>query len=107
MANEDIKHDVPALHTGTDGDSSDEPAGALSTSQGDSLVITINRDTIVPLVLSAGIVVALLVFTIEMFEHPNEANILIPLLAAPVGTLLVNLLRCKHCRRGHKEDAAE
>lgn len=59
------------------------------------LVVTVDRDFVVSCILSVGISAALIVFVVESFLHPTEANVVVPLLGGPVVTLLVHLLKSK------------
>ncbi len=88
--------------------SRDDSANLVSAADAhnNALTVSISGEFVISLVLSLGIAIALIVFALECLEHPSAANLIIPLIVGPAGTVIVNLLRCKRCRK-EKHDANE
>jgi hypothetical protein len=93
----DVGSDTNSVISDNGSDSSD-----LVITAGRSFALTLDRDFIVPFVLSLAIAGALIVFIVEAFEHSAVAKDLMPLLIglAPIGAAIVNLIRCSDCRKG-------
>lgn len=98
MGDQDINH-VADVSTPDDDSSARADCADLSiATRGSAVTVSIDRDFIIPAILSSGIAASMIIFVALSFTHPSEANILIPLIAAPAGAAIVNLIRCKNCK---------
>jgi hypothetical protein len=73
----------------------DDGVDLAVTKARDSLSVRIDKDLVISIIMSCGIVAALIIFVQESFAHPNAANVVIPLILGPVGTFVVNMLKRK------------
>jgi hypothetical protein len=96
VAEKEVDNALGACTVDPCGDSNDS---LVISKKPDSLIVTIDRDFAVPAMLSLGIAAALIVFVVEAFNRPAEAERLWPLLVggAPLCTAVINLMRCKKC----------
>ena len=87
---------------GADGDPIDcspDSSDLAFTKNGSAVSVSIDRDFIVPVILSCGIAAAMVAFVFLAYLYPSQANWLIPAMAAPAGAAIVNLIRCKNCKQ--------
>ncbi len=99
MADQDNHDLAPSVNPDDDRSDRSDSSDLSIAARGSAVTISVDRDFIVPALLSAGIASSMVVFIILSFAHPSEANLLIPLIAAPAGAAVVNLIRCKNCKK--------
>lgn len=63
------------------------------------LVVRIDKNVVVPSVLSLGTIAAMLLFVHESFLHPSEATLLVPLIFAPMVTAIVGMIKKNKCSK--------
>jgi hypothetical protein len=89
--------DTPNVPSPVSGTGSNIAPGGSSTEAIKPAVVVAQLDSqwISTSILSLGIVAALIVFVIESFTHPNAATILVPLIMAPLGSLILRFVHQK------------
>jgi len=69
-----------------------------------TVTVSVDRSVLTAGILSLGVAGALILFVYLSFQHPAQASLLAPYLGAagPIGMLIINLLKCPHCKEESK-----